>query len=207
MVQVQIDPTDQLIEMMQDAEGFDAYVENSNPDATRVGQVISNGTQTFPAAVSEISHTDPETGGKLGGTGYRYLYNTRTGERIEVHRNNYVAARRKKHRDPAYPAWIGKLLFSVTPTVVYERGHTVCILFPGTDHCNACGEAHPAHPDNWLKLIPGLVPCLSAHLANDHQAERHAQGRHAGAWAAIKTYKETQERQADRTLREKQLAA
>lgn len=187
---------------------FNADVRFDSPEAVNAGTVFSSGGTEVPelkSRVAEITQFDPDTGRTIPGTGFRWVYNTRTGEKVPVHRNRLASILRAKHKDPAYPELVGKPVFSLTQTVPRYRGITLCVLFPGVDKCKACGEAHPPHPSGWLHRIPGLKPCLSAHLANDYEATRHLLKKHSTAYDLIKEAQEQERRDGDRLLQHRAL--
>lgn len=187
MVQIQEDQTERLLAMME--EGFN--VPDADPDAVGVGTVVNSDVgESFPAAISEVSHRDPDTGRVLPGTGYRWLFNTHTGEPVKVHRHHFQKALRAKHRDSSYPEWVGKLKFSLTQTKPYVLGTSLCWL-------------HPQRPEGWVKKINGINPCLTAHLANEYEAERHTRLRHKSEWAAIQARIAAEDRDADRKLQQR----
>jgi len=180
MVQMQ-DQTDALLEMMEDAL-------DDNPEAVKVGDVVNTDlSQTFPAAISEISHRDPETDQVIPGNGFRWFFDTRTGEPRRIHRHHWKTVREKKYTDSDYPEWIGKPAFSLVKTKEFILGTSLCYL-------------HPHHPDKWTERIRGLRPCMSSHLANDYEADRHSRLAHKSEWAAIENLREREERAEDREI-------
>ena len=183
-----------------------ADVRFNGTEAVNLGTILPNaGFPEITSRVAEISQIDPYTGGAIPGTGFRWVYNTLTGEKIAVHKNRIANVLKAQHSDPAYPDHVGKPVFSQTPTVSRQLGMTPCVLFPGVAKCNACGEAHPPHPDGWLRRMPGVKPCLSAHLANDYEALRHLQKRHTTAYTLIKEAQEQDRRDEDRALQRRTL--
>lgn len=185
---------------------YNADVRFDNPEAVNLGTVLPNaGFPEITSRVAEISQIDPITGRVIPGTGFRWIYNTLTGEKIAVHKNRIATVLKAKHSDPSYPDHVGKPVFSLAPTVPRQLGTTLCFLFPGIDQCPACGKAHPPHPDGWLRRMPGVKPCLAAHLANDYEALRHLQKRHSTAYALIQEAKEQDRRDEDRMLQRRTL--
>ena len=126
------------------------------------------------------------------------LYNTRTHEEVWV--NSWQAddspgsLLKRVHTDIDHPEWLGKLLFSRTPTGVFRRGTFKCWL-------------HPDQPERASYTQRGMAVCRSAHLASEYQVEVHMSHKHKQEYAAINSMKEGEEKEEDRRLQREMIHA
>lgn len=135
------------------------------------------------------------------GSDTRTLYNTETGEPVEV-RVAFLAKTLMKRRAGNKPA------FSTTPPPgkTYGRGTVKCLL-------------HPEHPDYPKLAAIGLVNKVcgggdapgstapAGALASEFDLELHMQHKHAREYATIKAYRERLEKEEEREMRRQEIAA
>ena len=123
------------------------------------------------------------------------LYNTRTFEPVKINRNNVADALAKVHKDPAFPAWIGRKLFTrgiqnegtkaYAKPGEYKVGHFLCYL-------------NPEHPDRHIYEKYTQTTCPAAHIWSAEQVRLHMEHRHKAEWKSIKDAQVEEEKQADR---------
>ena len=169
-----------LVDALADLqEATDPTVETGD----KVNDVVVQPTNSAPlaGAISERS-----------GTKWVKLWNTRTGEEVTVNIWNLAAALKKVHKDPAFPAFLGKSLFSKQPTVKRVLGTYKCLL----------------HPDQTMRAEYnkyGLPTCLSAHFASEAEVNRHMQKKHKEEYKALQATKAEAERQEMLELQRQQI--
>ena len=148
------------------------------------GDVIStpSAENPFPQALSE------HTGLRVN------LWNTKTGEKINILKWQAEAAVNKKFRDKTDPEWFGKPIFSQRPTVPLVIGNFLCWL-------------HPKHPDRAANGIDATVVCRSEHIISAQEVSNHVQSKHKRTWAQIQTYRSEQNRIEDRQVQREQADA
>lgn len=170
--------------------------EAEEPMAEPVGTIVVKPTASEPMG-SEIS--------EISGPGWVKLWNTRTGEEVKVNRWLLKDAIQKKHDDPVYPAFMGKLLFSTKFVANKVRGKYTCYLYGGVDKCVACGKSHKPHSDYVLYQAWGMRPCIAAHLPSPFDVRSHMEKRHKREWAAIKEHQQEEQRKADQDRQDRML--
>ena len=123
------------------------------------------------------------------------FYNTRTNEQFNGLRWNVAEALKKKHKDRAYPEWLGKPLFKV--------GFAPKPAMKGAYPCHLS----PTHPD-WPRYEAlGMKACLAAHLASPQEVQLHLERHHKSEWAGMERARVANERQEGLDLQRQQTAA
>lgn len=120
--------------------------------------------------------------------GYRYIYDTRTGDRSSTNLNMLEAQLKKKRED-------GSVVFSLKkPDVEPVRGQLNCLLHPD--------DPHRAEYD-----ALGLPVCDRDGVKSPYQVTQHMKHRHSDEWAAIEAERVRAEREADRAFQRELMAA
>lgn len=122
------------------------------------------------------------------------LYNTRTGERILVNVWRKADVLKLKHKDKAYPQFIGKPVFSESPTVEPVRGQVKCFL-------------HPDHPMRAEFNKRGYPACPAGNLASEQDAALHEERTHKSIWAAEQRRKDQARQDKLMELQQQQIMA
>ena len=132
------------------------------------------------------------------------IYNTRTFEPLSVTPRIWPQARLKKHKDRAFPEWMGKPLFTrgiqdeatkkYLPPGVYKLGSIPC-------------ELHPSNPNRELYNTMGYPTCGSGHFVNPQEARMHLQRDHKSVWSREEERRAAAERQESLTLQREQTNA
>jgi hypothetical protein len=164
---------DEILAQMQDAKPA------PEPGTLRVRDVLHKGDEEVPVPVRASA---------LNSAGYRFIYDTKTGERSITNRNMLPAQLQKKRPD-------GTPYFTVRqPKVESKIQAQKCWL-------------HAESAERELFDAMGLPVCAKANLANAHQAELHVKKKHPAAYAAIKDAREKAEKEQDRALQRRMLEA
>lgn len=122
------------------------------------------------------------------------IYCVKTGEQRLIPKLYAPAALAKKFKDPKEPEWLGKPVFSKTPTKERILGSCKCLLHPDMPE--------RAQYDEW-----GLPVCKAEHLASPEQVRQHMAHRHKSEWKQINDMRERAEREEDRAQQRAMLAA
>ena len=145
----------------------------------------------------EVPITEAEPDGTPRVTGSAKVvtvWNTRTHEELRFNGWNVPDALKKKHKDPAYPEWVGKPLFSLKKTGERVLGTYKCLLNPS--------QLWRAEYER-----QGFPACPASHLASEEQVRLHMRGKHKSEWARLEDDRKERERQEDRDLARKQIEA
>lgn len=127
----------------------------------------------------------------LQSAGYRYIYDTRTGERSMTN-NNMLPTQLKKRRDD------GSVVFTIhRPAMAPKRGTHLCLLH--TDRRREEAEKLGMEAGAFDEM--GLTTCRKANLVNEFQVRRHMQTRHKVEWAAIDDARKEQREDEERAFR------
>lgn len=183
-------PSELLYQQVAEAQ------ETEGPMSDPVGTIIKVPTLDEPMG-SEVS--------EVKGPGWVKLWNTRTGEEVKVNRWLLKDALKKKHDDPAYPAFMTKPLFTTKEMDNKVRGKFACYLYGGNPVCPACKKSHKPHSDFSLYQSWGMRPCVSAHLQSPFDVRSHMEKKHKREWAAIREYEEKEEKKIDQERQDKLL--
>ena len=165
-----------------------SFLEASDPTTDmgdKVGDILHEPTTAAPLPIA--------LSGRESGRWVK-LYNTRTHEEISVNVMNLPNVLKKRHKAPAYPDFVGKLLFSNKPLGVRILGSHKCLL----------------HPDSPLRSEldrRGAASCPAEHLASEDQVTQHMAKRHKAEWGTIQRERQEAERQEDREVARKQADA
>lgn len=122
------------------------------------------------------------------------LYHTITGLPHVMLEHNAKDALKQRHRDPAFPAMLGKYVFNSKPTVPPQYGTFKCWL-------------HPDTPGAKERHAMGFPICLSAHLASPYQVELHMKSKHKTSYEAMMREREDARQNATLELQQQQIAA
>ena len=159
-----------LEEMIKEADVKGKAVE---PGTLVPGQVLEHGNETTP----------PTVVGSVKSAGYRYIYDTRTGEQSITNRNMLPAQLQKKRPD-------GSRVFTlVEPDVKPRRGTIKCILHPD--------QPWRAHYDEL-----GFPICMKANIMNPHSQTMHMKHKHKEEYATILAEQQAEEKEQTRRFQE-----
>lgn len=160
---------DTLIEeMLRDAKKVELPSElTKNP-------IIHRGDDSLeaPMVVKEVS-----------GSGYVYVWDTRTFERTPVLYYMLGKVLRRRRQDGSYR------FTTRDPGKKPERGTIKCLL-------------HPDSPDRKHYDELGFRICKKSNITNDYQLKQHMKKKHKEEWAAIEAEQKERERQEDRQLQQ-----
>lgn len=132
------------------------------------------------------------------------MYNTRTFEPLSITPRVWTQAREKRHKDPAFPSWVGKLLFT---RGIYDEA-TKTYRAPGEYRLgNIPCELHMSNPNRALYNQMGYPTCGSAHFVNEQEARLHLQRDHKSVWAREEERRQASERQETLDLQRQQTNA
>lgn len=129
---------------------------------------------------------------QIAGPGFVMVYETRTGEPREINRNNLLGALAKNHKDPAYPEWKGKPLFSLIQPRPFVLGTYKCLL-------------HPDQPERAEYDRRGLPSCPASHLPSADAVMQHMLHKHPEQWASIERERAEKERLAQQAIQQQQV--
>ena len=123
------------------------------------------------------------------------VFDTRTGEAIPVDINRLPIVLSTPHRDNRYPAWMGKLKFTLDKTAAPTPvvGVMKCFM-------------HPEHPDFARYQAMGGEPCRKANLFSLLAVEDHVRVKHRRIWDYMHREEERLERDEEREWRRVQMA-
>lgn len=129
------------------------------------------------------------------------MYNTRTFEPLRITPRVWTQAREKKHKDPAFPQWVGKSLFT---RGVYDETAKV-YRAPGEYKLGSIPcELHVSNPNRELYSQMGYPTCGSAHFVNEQEARLHLQRDHKSVWAREEERRQASERKETLDLQRQQ---
>ena len=132
------------------------------------------------------------------------MYNTRTFEPLSITPRIWPAARLKRHKDPAFPEWFGKPLFT---RGIYDEA-TKTYRAPGVYKLGSIPcELHPSNPNRALYDTMGYPVCGSAHFVNEQEARLHLQKDHKSVWAREEERRQQRERNESLDLQREQAKA
>ena len=153
-------------EMLREAKPIELPSElSSNP-------VIHRGDEVLEA---------PMVAREISSSGYVYVWDTRTFERMPI--LYYMLAQRLRERRPD-----GSYRFTtVDPKRQPIHGTIKCML-------------HLEHPNRKHYDELGFRTCRKHNINNEYQLQQHMIKKHPQEWAAIRAEKETKEKQEDREL-------
>jgi len=157
-----------IAEMLRDAKTAELPSELSKEP------IIWRGDAELPApmVVKEIT-----------GSGYVWVWDTRTYERIPV--LSYMLSKKLRLRRPD-----GSFRFTtVDPGKLPKRGKIKCLL-------------HKENPNRSHYDILGFHVCPKANITNPYQLKQHMIKKHPQEWAAIEEERKEKERQEDRALQQ-----
>ena len=165
---------------MEDTQNNEALIAEQLRDAKVVelpsdlkdNPVISRGDNTLPS---------PMTVKEISGAGHVWVWDSRTFEKVPILYYMLPIKLRQRRED-------GSFRFTTTdPQKLPIRGKVKCLLHKD-------GE-NRKHYDEM-----GFRYCKKDNITNAHQLTQHMRLKHPQEWAAIKSEKETKEREEDREL-------
>lgn len=125
---------------------------------------------------------------EIKSSGYVWIYDTRTGERIPCIYYMVAQKMRERRQDGSYR------FTTKDPGFRPKKGSVICMLHP--DHPNR------AHYDDL-----GFRVCKKSNLINEFQMKQHMLRKHPQEWKAIQDEEKEQEKREDRALQRAILAA
>ncbi len=123
------------------------------------------------------------------------LYNTRSGEPMSRDLNAIKTELSKTHRDPQFPEWIGKPMFTLDGRAVpkLEIGHLLCPLNPKSDQ--------------WAYYQAlGARPCQKATLPHELAVQSHVRVKHKQIWENAERKRRQDIEEEERAWRRWQMA-
>lgn len=142
-------------------------------------RVIHRGDEEVPT---------PIVAGNLVSAGHVYIYDTKTGDQSKINRNMLAIQMTKRHPD-------GSRAFTLTPPNIQPvRGNLLCKL-------------HPDAPDRQEYDRIGFKTCPKSNLMTEFDVEQHMRARHKREWASIEAARTRREKEQDRSLQHKTMAA
>jgi hypothetical protein len=142
------------------------------PSDLKTNPIIHRGDSTLEA---------PMTVKEISGSGYVYVWDTRSYEKIPILYYMLPSKLRLRRQD-------GSFMFTTTdPGKEPKHGEIKCML--NSDYKDR------KHFDEL-----GFRVCPKSNLTNQYQLETHMKRKHPQEWATIKSEKETREREEDRAL-------
>lgn len=130
----------------------------------------------------DVIHADGDSAivaSALKSAGYRWIYDTRTGERSLTNVNMLPKQLQKRRED-------GSPVFTVEkPRVEPPRGTNLCLL-------------HVDHPERARFDVMGLPTCRKGNLMGGYHVKRHMEKRHRQEWLMLEEERLRQEKEDER---------
>ena len=142
------------------------------PGTLRPRDILHRGDEELPA---------PVVAKVLTSAGYKYIYDTKTGER-SLTNANMLPAQLRKVREDGTPVFTTK-----KPAIEPSRGEYKCLL-------------HPSNKERPHYDELGFAVCHKSNLMSQFQVEQHMRNRHRVEWATIQRERQEKEREEERKL-------